>query len=55
MGEENKQRKDDNYVNDKMHIYHPNSIGGNGQDHVGKEDKRSAKTVLCNFTTKKLY
>ena len=31
--------ENDNYVNDNMHIYHSNSIGGNGQDHVGKGDK----------------
>ena len=29
------RKEDDNYVNDNVHIYHSNSIGGNGQDHVG--------------------
>ena len=31
--------EDDNYVNDNVHISHSNSIGGNAQDHVGKEEK----------------
>ena len=46
--------EDDNYVNDNVHIYHSNSIGGNGQDHVGKEDKK-VKQLYYVTSSQKLY